>query len=201
MDWKEIYKINDVNVAYNYLEENIITVLVDLITMKKIQPNCKLKNWVSEETNQMIKDRNEARNKAVITDNQDDWSYYKKIRNKVTEKLRFNKKSYFEKMYSDANQKNDTRTLYRITREQLGWVNTGPPTSLISNGQYISKPKVMADCLNEFFINKIQSLKQKIPRNNKDPLKTLKKAIENWKNKDIKHEFKLNWTLLKSSRI
>ena len=47
----------------------------------------------------------------------------------------------------------DTRELYRITRETLGWNTTGPPSSLVEEGELLNKPVDIAECLAEFFKN------------------------------------------------
>ena len=61
----------------------------------------------------------------------------------------------------------------------LGWRTGGPPTQLFHDGCLISRPSGLAETINEFFISKVNTLRNKIPIVNSDPLKYLEEAMGN----------------------
>ena len=69
--------------------------------------------------------------------------------------------------------------------------NWGPPQSLVLNGKFINKPREIAEQLNKFFIEKIQTFKRNIPPRTKDPLELLRKSIRNWKGAKDRIKFEL----------
>ena len=150
-----------------------------------IQPNKKMKSWISQETVEMFKKRDIYRETARNTQAAADWSIYKKWRNKCTEKMRSDKKKHFQKMYDEYDEKGDIKNLYRATKEQLGWHTGGPPQSLVVNGVRISAPKKIADCMQNYYVKKMKDLMETLPRVRENPLKTLEKSIEKWENRGI----------------
>ena len=73
----------------------------------------------------------------------------------------------------------------------MGWKTGGPPSILVSNGKLITKPLDIANHMNNYFIEKIRTLKEKIPVNSEDPLKLLKRAMKNWEGRRNITEFEL----------
>ena len=181
MDWDPIYSIMDVNLANSYLEDRMRQTLDSMIPVRKIQPHSGRKSWVTEETKLLMTERDNRRQEAVATNREDDWKQFRKIRNKVTEEVRKDRKKHFQKMYSQAEDKKDSKSLFRITKDQLGWGGGGgPPTALAVEGRLLSKPSEMANILSEQFEKKTKRIKDGIPVTDIDPLKTLEKAIEKW---------------------
>ena len=191
MNWDSIYNTTDPDIAYNILETNMKSALDEQIPVRRVQPKNKMKSWVTSETAEMIKERNTQRTTAVNTDSVEDWNKFRKTRNKVTELLRQDKKKYFSDMYTKIDSEGDTKSLFRITKEQLGWEQGGPPTTLISNGKYHMKPREVAEVMSEFFVNKVRKIKSSLPLNNLDPLTLLRKSMDKWENKHLRPEFNL----------
>ena len=61
----------------------------------------------------------------------------------------------------------------------LGWKTGGPPTKLVIEGELKSKPKELADCMNNFFVNKVTNLRNTIPPCSQDPLDRVKEIMKN----------------------
>ena len=61
----------------------------------------------------------------------------------------------------------------------MGWKNSGPPTQLFYKGEMVTSPQGLADSMNAFFIGKVEGLIENLPEASGDPLKTLKKLMEN----------------------
>ena len=52
-------------------------------------------------------------------------------------------------MYSNAENDKDIKSLFRITKEQLGWERGGPPTSLVVEGKNYNKPTEIAEIMSK----------------------------------------------------
>ena len=180
IEWNRIYEIKDTIVAYNFLEESVLEVLDRIAPNKKIQNSKKHKKWISVETRNLMNRREEACIRARQTQDETDWKLYREIRNKCTSECRKDKEKFYENIYNKCEEKSDVKTLYRVTKEQLGWEAGGPPTALIENGKLLTKPKEIANAQMNFFKEKLDKLVEKLPETNKDPIETLEKAIENW---------------------
>ena len=58
---------------------------------------------------------------------------------------------------------------------------SGAPTSFVIGGKVLRKQQEVADAQIEFFTQKIEKLKLKIPKVNFDPLAILKREFKKWK--------------------
>ena len=108
-----------------------------------------------------------------------------------SQNLRQDKKIYFNYLYSKIDSERNSKSLFRVTKEQLGWDQGGPPATLISNGKFYSKPREVAEVMADFFVKKVEEIKSNLPLNNMDPLNTLRKSINQWENKDLRTLFEL----------
>ena len=131
---------------------------------------------MSQNTKHAIKKRNLAQQRANRTKDKDDWRYYKKLRNKVTNILRKEKKLWQSNKLVQFGK--DTSSIWKNVKSWLGWSSGGPPTKLMSNGNIYSKPKELASMMNSFFINKVRLLRENLPRDAGDPLILVKKLMQ-----------------------
>ena len=119
--------------------------------MTKIQMSNKQKNWVSPQTRSLIADRNRLREQARSQDSDLLWQQYKILKNKITSDIKKDKKQHFSKLFERCQSNNDTKALYQITKEQLGWNSGGTPLSFIIEGEKVTSPKILANIqLNTF---------------------------------------------------
>ena len=119
------------------------------------------------------------KNIATRSNNQDDWNRYREARNRVTTNVRKDKRKHLNNLFDNVEASTDT-TLFRITREKLGWKSGGPPSALRTNEELLTKPRDIAECMSKYFENKITTLKSKIPMRTKDPLEVLMSAMNKW---------------------
>ena len=71
----EVLECTDVNIATEMLTQKLTTILDDLAPIRTFQTRTQYAPWLSEETKSLKKQREEAHEKAVITDAPDDWRY------------------------------------------------------------------------------------------------------------------------------
>ena len=106
LNWENIYQIDDANLAYNYLEENLKSILDDMIPISKIQPSGKnSKRWISKETKTLMDSRDDIRTRATVSDDREDWNAFRTLRNKVTNSVNKDKKNFLEKIYENIDIK------------------------------------------------------------------------------------------------
>ena len=60
----------------------------------------------------------------------------------------------------------------------LGWTTGGLPRQLVIDGELKSKPSEIADCMNNFFVNKVNDLRARIPPCRNSPLDRVRKLME-----------------------
>ena len=178
--WEEIYELSDVNLAYNFLEENLRKCLDTQIPVNKIQPSGSGKCWIKNDTKEMILSRDNLKREAHSTNDAGKWKDYKSMRNKIVEKIKKDKKEHLENLYNDVDKRKDTKSLFRLTKEQLGWSQGGPPTSLVINGTLVAKPQEIAEKLSIYFKQKVETLLDGIPKSNNDPLRLLRNSLSKW---------------------
>ena len=68
-------------------------------------------------------------------------------------------------------------TLWKNVKSFLGWKNSGPPSQLFHNGQYENSPAGLAKTMNNFFMEKVALLRQRIPPVNLDPHAKLRETL------------------------
>ena len=79
LPWQELYQKTDVNQAWIWLESSLQEVLGSECPIKIIQPNQKLKSWITAETSDRFKQRDRCLQIARQTNLQSDWEEYKII--------------------------------------------------------------------------------------------------------------------------
>ena len=173
----EVLECYDVNLATERLVGKLTVILDDLAPIKTIQTRSRYAPWLSEDTKQLQKERNEAHEKASMSNDPEEWRFFRSLRNQATAKGRADKKKWEEnKLDPTQNTSADT---WKTVKDWLGWGNSGPPTQLFYGGRMVTKPAGLASSMNGFFIDKVKSLRSKIPLVNCDPLKKMKEAMQN----------------------
>ena len=76
-----------------------------------------------------------------------------------------------------SNPEHDSSTLWKNVNSFLGWSNAGPPSQLFHNGQFENTPAGLARTMNSFFLEKVQQLRQRIPRVDTDPLAKMREVF------------------------
>ena len=74
IDWEPLYRIKNLDIAYDHFENSILNILDKMAPMCKAQPRKNVTNWVSQETRDKMLLRNIARENARKSKREDDWS-------------------------------------------------------------------------------------------------------------------------------
>ena len=146
-NWDEILESEDPDIAYSLIEEKLTEALDRFIPVKKFQIRKDQKSWITSETRQLMLDRENARNEAVRSNDDQDWKTYRRIRNKVKDKVKNDKKRYLKNTLDKAENEKDVKNTFRIAKDLLGWKSGGPPTAIVSENKLLLKPREVAEVM------------------------------------------------------
>ena len=88
----EVLECYDVNLATERLVGKLTVILDDLAPIKTIQTRSRYAPWLSEDTKQLQKERNEAHEKASMSNDPEEWRFFRSLRNQATANGRADKK-------------------------------------------------------------------------------------------------------------
>ena len=179
-NWDEVMNSTNVNVANSILEEGICRIIETEAPLKTVQVRTRYKNWISLETKTEMLIRDMARETAKLTDNEADWQTYRNRRNDCTKLQKADKNKYLLETYKNIEDEKDSGRLFSTTRRLLNWQPAGPPKSFLLDGRLTSKQQQVADIQVNYYANKLEKIRNQLPRVNIDPLATLRKAHQRW---------------------
>ena len=175
LSWYDLYLCQDVNQASQMLSSKLGNILDVMAPIKTIQIRTNYAPWLSDSTKKLLNERNAAQKVASSSRDPDDWRYYKHLRNTATARMRQEKKTWETSKLS--NTEHDSGTLWKNVKSFLGWNISGPPSQLFHNGQFENSPAGLARTMNNFFIDKVAQLRQRIPQVDLDPLAKLRETL------------------------
>ena len=175
LSWCDLYSCEDPNRAAEILTNKLTVILDQMAPLRTIQVRSKYAPWLSNDTKELMKERNVAQNKAFVTKHPDDYRLFKSLRNQVTARMRKEKTAWEKLKLSSA--RNDPSKLWKNIKSWLAWNKSGPPTRLFHNGKLICSPSGIAGAMNSFFLSKVSGLRDKIPQSSADPLSKLRESM------------------------
>ena len=175
--WWDIYQTSDVNVAVQLLTSKITSILDQMAPVKTFQTTTKYCPWLSEATKTLITERNRAQRLLSENKTNDNFLNYKTLRNKVTRSLKHDKTQWQKRKLEDCNA--DPGKLWKNILGWLNWCTSGSPSRLYHAGQIVTSPARLAEIMNNYFVTKIDTIRQGLPGQTDDPLRTLKKFMRN----------------------
>ena len=123
----------------------------------------------------------EQRNKAQRTaSNRGDpkaWRVFRGLRNHCVTAQRLDRQEWEKAKLSSV--KNSLAKLWKSVKGIIGWGDSGPPTRLLEDGKFLSSPSALATTLNNYFIKKVNKLRESIPVAEVDPLSSLRETMLN----------------------
>ena len=171
----QVLQFNDVNDAACCLTDKLTNILDSMAPIKSIQIRSNYVHGLSNETKQLQKERNLAQQRAALTDNPEDWRVFRSLRNQATASVRRDKHQWERHKFSHL--ENNSSDMWKSLKSLLSWNSGGPPSQLLYEGRLVSRPAGLASTMNQYFIDKITGLQEKIPVVDTDPLKYMKEAM------------------------
>ena len=146
--------------------------------VKKFQVRTKYAAWVSDGTKEMIKERDAAQLTAATTQLKDDWDRYKRLRNDLSVVKKKEKLAWKQQKLDSCEESGDYGKLWKNVFGWLNWSSASSPTRLSLNGVLETSPSRMAELQNQYYINKVKTIRQNMPAQKKDPLETLRHRMQ-----------------------
>ena len=175
LSWYDVYECEEVDEAVKLMTNKISKLLDQVAPVRTIQTRTRYAPWLSSETKAAMKARDTAQRNASLSQDPDDWRFYKNLRNTVTARMRL-EKTCWEKGRLDHEHNTPTK-LWKNIKTWLNWKTAGTPSQLIQNGILINTPEGLATTMNRFFIDKVERLRQSIPASDMDPLHQLRETM------------------------
>ena len=175
--WWEVYKCDYVEQAVEHFTNTFVALLDKHIPLRVIQIRKNYVPWLSDQTKQLMEERDLAHRLVASSSRQDDWLTYKKLRNKVTARLKSEENSWQKSKLSHLS--GNPAEQWSNVLGWLGWKNSCSPTQLFYEGKLYNRPLDIANCQNHYFIDKVKKLLQDMPAPTSDPLAKLKMIMKN----------------------
>ena len=160
------------NVALDILGMRLTKILNTVAPMKTYQIRKNYNPWISRETLEMMKNRDQLHKVASQSNITEDWTVFKKIRNQINNRLKYEEKRWQSEKLRQCN--GNAKSSWKTLKSILNWNISGAPTKLFYKGELKTKLQEVADCQNESFIDKIKEIQQELPAQKDDLMKFLK---------------------------
>ena len=190
--WEDIYEIEDVDLANDFIESRVVAALDEFCPYKTIQHRAECKTWLKLETKNKIILRDNMREQARVTNDRDHWKEYRRLRNEVNREVNRDKKDHYDNIYKKLYENKDVGGLYKTAKTQVGWTKSTSPTSFTIEGVKVTDPQSMADIQMKTFVNKTQKLLDELPPPTEDPCAVLTDALNKWPGKDAREIFEFS---------
>ena len=172
------------NVANAEFEEKFLEILNELAPLAKTQPRKSRSDWISNQTKNLMKQRDNVRDKAVTSSQREDWQEYRTLRNLCSTKVKQDRSTKLKQTYEKLQKNMDSSGLYKLTKSRMGWKTSMTPESFLKNGKLETSPRILANIQADYFQQKVQNLTNKLPIQTKDPTSYLREALARWTKSD-----------------
>ena len=176
LSWWDVYQTTDASEAVQLFTSKVPSILDVMVPVKTFQTTTKYCPWLSEQTKDLIRKRNKAQELLSENKTNENFENYKTLRNKVTNNLKYEKTKWQKQKLENCN--NDPGKLWKNILGWLNWCSSGSPSKLYHAGQIVTSPSKLAVVMNNFFVDKIATIRHGLPSQTADPLKTLHKILK-----------------------
>ena len=152
--------------------------LLCLYSLKTFQVRNKYVAWVSTAIKQKIKAGDAAQVKAATSQLKEDWDQYRRLRNDLVVVKRKEKLAWQQQKLEECEEDGDSGKLWKNVLGWLNWSSSISPTKLSQDGALVTSPSKMAEIQNEYYINKVRTIRQSMPAQRRHPLYTLRQSMQ-----------------------
>ena len=175
LNWLDVYLCEDVDEAVHLMTNHLINILDRMAPMRTIQVRSNYNPYISKETLLLMKERDELQKKASESKDKDDWRKYKKLRNNVNNRLKY-EECRGQKIKLDECGNNSAK-IWKNVKCILNWNSSGSPNQLFYKGLIRTKSQDIADSQNNYFIQKIEEIRTNMLPPLSDPLSLLRRLM------------------------
>ena len=151
-DWEGLYRIEDHNIAWEFILQRVKPILDCMCPMRKFKIKNYRPEWVTPELLEQIKDRDYFYQKAKQTGDQDDWNIAKHLRNTTNANIREAKKEFI--LDELETHKSDYKKFWKSIRTVIPDDKKGARHVILLKDNNIKiKRDEVAHFINDYFIN------------------------------------------------
>ena len=169
VDWGPVYSCKDVDEAETTFSRLFLSILNTHAPWITFQKRKNFAPWLTESTKLLIKERDEwkevAKRLAVENPctpaNEEQlkaWNKYKKLRNTINNKKRHEENEYKHGKVME-NIESSEKT-WRTAKQFMEWRQQGPPHQLQVGHKLVTSARLIAQHINEFFIDKVLKIRE-----------------------------------------
>ena len=177
ISWWDLYSSEDVDEAVEIFTTKFCSVLDKFAPIKKFQCRNRYAPWLSCETKDLMKKRNQVQLWASTTQKMQDWSKYRSLRNLVTKRIKAEKHRWQKLKLIQCDT--GSRKIWSNVKGLLNWAKVLSPSKLFYEGVIVTSPWKLASIMNEFYIQKVIKIRENLPISNKDPMEKLRQLRKN----------------------
>ena len=172
-----IFELEDPEVIAATIIAEINRIIEDIAPSKVVQMKDHAEPWKDEDVKEIIGDAEKQLEKAINTNNIEEWRWFKSLRNQAFKFLEIAKRNYFIQKLSTA------RNIWREFKIYKGEQEESYPVKIVEESKEITSPKKMADLFSKFFIEKIEDIRTKFKHDDNDQIPLLEKLVDRPKEK------------------
>ena len=177
VSWLDVYLCDNVNQAVELMSNKITSILDIMAPIKTVQVRTNYVPWLSQETKNMMNDRDLLQSKAAKTRSPEDWKRYKIVRNRISSRLKSEERRWHKLKISECGK--NSAKIWKNVKDLINWKSSGAPTQLFNSGNLYNKPMEVANCQNKFFVDKVSKIRESMPAPVSDPLAKLRALMFN----------------------
>ena len=171
VDWSEVLSCPDLNLATEIFTRKIKCILDVHAPWIIFQQRKFFSPWITEETKELIKHREELKQRAkdlavrdrdlghvsVSEEQAEAWLQFKQLRNRITNQKRNEEHNF--KSAKISNSLDSPSATWSTAKAFMDWKSTGTPHQLEGNNVLETKAFRIAKLMNEFVINKVKTIR------------------------------------------
>ena len=168
VDWSEVYQCDDVDVSAAIFTRKFVDVLNLHAPWVIFQLRNNYSPWITNETKDLMKTRDGLKKSAeehTLADEYEAateaWENFITIRNKVNNRKKFEEEHF--KSDKIKNSLDSPTNSWSTAKSFMNWKSSGgPPSQLNVDGELMKKASLIAQKMNEFFIEKVRKIREGI---------------------------------------
>ena len=101
-NWNEIFDISDVDLANDFLESRVVSILDEMCPYRMVQFRTECKTWLTETTKEKMTTRDNLRELARTTEDPEHWVQYRTLRNEVNRCVNKDRVKHYDDIYKTS---------------------------------------------------------------------------------------------------
>ena len=132
LSWLDVYLSDNVNQAVELMSSKITRILDIMAPIRTVQVRTNYAPWLSQETKNMMSERDSLQSRAAKTKSAEDWKRFKTLRNKINSRLKSEERNWQRLRVSECGQ--NSAKVWKNVKNIINLKSSGAPPQLFSDG-------------------------------------------------------------------